>query len=86
MDAERRAIVARHAARYGVDDGRDVEAQLGDREGLWVIRAARFVLPAQVEREDPAARRGQLRQNGQEIFLAPGEAGNKDGGLQLADP
>jgi len=50
VDAERCATVARHAARYGVDDGRDVEAQLGDREGLWVIRAACFVLPAQVER------------------------------------
>ena len=86
MDAERRAAVARHAARYGVDDGRDVEAQLRDRVGLWVVRASCFVLPAQVEREDPAARRGQLLQNGQEIFLAPGEAGNKNGGLQLADP
>ncbi len=86
MDAERRAAVARPAARYGVDDGGDVEAQLGDRVGLWVVRAACLVLPAQVEREDPAARRGQLLQNGQEIFLAPGEAGNKNGGLQLADP
>jgi len=86
VDAERRATVARHKARYGVDDGRDVEAQLGDRVGLWVIRAACFILSAQVEREDPAARRGQLLQNGQEIFLAPGEAGNENGGLQLANP
>jgi len=39
--------------------------------------ARRLVLPAHVDRDHPAARRGQRLEHGKEVFLAAGVAGHE---------
>ena len=69
---------------HGVHEGRDVRAEFTGFIGVRVVRAGRLVLAALVDRDDPAASRGELTEDRDEIFLAAGVAGHEQRRAPLA--
>jgi len=66
-----------------LEQGRDVRAEFPRVVGIRVIRACRLELAALVDRDDPAAGRGELAEDRDEVFLAAGVAGHEQCRAQL---
>ena len=69
-----------------VHDREDVRAEGGRRVAARLVGAGRLELAAHVDRDHVTAVVGQQVQDGEEVFLAAGVPGDKQGGVPLAHP